>query len=66
MFTNRLLLVGIGVALGFAALLVYLSAAHAAFGTAPLGPAAPFPVIVWGADEARRALRRRRSGRNGR
>jgi calcium-translocating P-type ATPase len=63
--TNRLLLVGIGVALGFSALLVYLPAAHAAFGTAPLGPAelatvAPFPVIVWGADEIRRALRRRR------
>jgi len=63
-FTNRLLLVGVGVALGFAALLVYLPAAHAAFGTAALGPAelatvAPFPVIVWGADEIRRAVRRR-------
>jgi len=63
-FTNRLLLVGVGVALGFAALLVYLPTAHAAFGTAALGPAelatvAPFPVIVWGADEIRRAVRRR-------
>ncbi|GAA1987448.1 cation-transporting P-type ATPase [Catenulispora subtropica] len=67
-FTNRLLLVGVGVALGFAALLVYLPAAHSVFGTAALGPAelatvAPFPVIVWGADEIRRAVRRRRARR---
>ena len=66
-FANKLLLIGIGVALGFAALLVYLPAAHTAFGTASLGPAelatvAPFPLIVWGADEIRRALRRRRAG----
>ncbi|NUP53891.1 MAG: cation-transporting P-type ATPase [Catenulispora sp.] len=64
--SNRLLLVGIGVALGFAALLVYLPAAHDLFGTAALGPAelatvALFPVIVWGADEIRRAVRRRRA-----
>jgi len=65
-FANRLLLIGIGVALTFAALLVYLPAAHSAFGTAALGPAelatvVPFPLIVWGADETRRALRRRRA-----
>jgi magnesium-transporting ATPase (P-type) len=67
-FSNRLLLVGIGVALSFAMLLVYLPAAHDVFGTAALGPlelatVAPFAVVVWGSDEIRRALRRRRSGR---
>jgi magnesium-transporting ATPase (P-type) len=69
-FTNRLLLVGVGVGLGFAALLVYLPAGHAVFGTAALGPVelatvAPFPVIVWDADEIRRALRRRTSAVDG-
>jgi magnesium-transporting ATPase (P-type) len=65
-FSNKLLLVGIAVALAFAAALVYLPALHGLFGTAALSPAelaivAPFPVIVWGADEIRRALLRRRS-----
>ncbi|HTJ70925.1 MAG TPA: cation-transporting P-type ATPase [Actinospica sp.] len=62
--TNRPLLGGIAVALLFAAIVVYLPAAHPVFGTAALTPSqlaavAPFPVLVWGADEIRRALRRR-------
>ena len=50
--------------LAFAAALVYLPALHGFFGTAALSPGqlatvAPFPVIVWGADEIRQALVRR-------
>jgi len=65
-FTNRPLLVGIGAALLFAATLIYLPALHSLFGTAALGPAqlatvAPFPFIVWGADELRRTHRRHRA-----
>ena len=64
--TNRLLLVGIATEIAFAALLVYLPPLHGVFGTAPLHPVelailAPFPLIVWGADELRRMLLRRRS-----
>jgi Cation transporting ATPase, C-terminus len=64
--TNKLLLADIAVALAFAAALVYLPALHGFFGTATLSPrqlatVAPFPFIVWGADEIRRALVRRRS-----
>jgi len=49
----------------FAAAVVYVPALQGLFGTAPLSPGqlaivAPFPVIVWGADEIRRALVRRR------
>ena len=67
-FTNKLLLAGIAVALAFAAALVYLPAMHAFFGTAALSPGqlatvAPFPFIVWGADEIRRRLIRRHGGR---
>jgi calcium-translocating P-type ATPase len=68
-FTNRFLLGGIAFALAFAALLVYVPAMHAIFGTAALTPAqlaavAPYPFIVWGADETRRMLvRRNRAGR---
>jgi calcium-translocating P-type ATPase len=63
-FTNRFLLAGIAVALAFAAALVYLPALHGFFGTEALSPAqlatvAPFPFVVWGADELRRFLRRR-------
>jgi calcium-translocating P-type ATPase len=63
-FSNRLLLGAIGVALAFAAALVYLPALHGVFGTAALTPTqlatvAPFPFIVWGADEIRRMLLRR-------
>ncbi|WP_300613919.1 cation-transporting P-type ATPase [Trebonia sp.] len=64
-FSNRFLLGGIGFSLAFAAALVYLPVLHGFFGTAALAPAqlvtvAPFPLIVWGADEIRRALLRRR------
>ena len=62
-FSNRLLLAGIGVALAFAAALVYLPVMHGVFGTEALTPGqlaivAPFPFIVWGADELRRLLLR--------
>ena len=64
-FTNKLLLAGIAVALAFAALVIYLPAMNGFFGTAPLSPGqlaivAPYPFIVWGADEIRRMLVRRR------
>jgi magnesium-transporting ATPase (P-type) len=67
-FSNKLLLGGIAVSLAFAAALIYLPALHRLFGTAALSPGqlaivAPFPLIVWGADEIRRALVRRRAGR---
>ncbi len=69
-FTNKLLLAGIAVALAFAAALVYLPALHGSFGTAALSPGqlatvAPYPFIVWGADEIRRALVRRRAAKEG-
>ncbi|MGW3409974.1 cation-translocating P-type ATPase [Streptomyces sp. NPDC000888] len=65
-FTNRALLAGIGFTLLFAAAVIYLPPVQSLFGTAALGPAelatvAPFPFIVWGADELRRARRRRRT-----
>jgi magnesium-transporting ATPase (P-type) len=67
-FTNKLLLAGIAVALAFAAALIYLPALQSVFGTAALSPGqvatvAPFPFIVWGADEIRRLLVRRYRGR---
>ena len=63
-FTNRPLLGAIGIALAFAAAVIYLPPLHALFGTEALSPSqvamvAPFPFIVWGADEIRRWLRRR-------
>ena len=69
-FTNKLLLAGIAVALAFAAALVYLPALQGFFGTAALSPGqlatvAPYPFIVWGADEIRRALVRRRAAKEG-
>ena len=65
LFSNKLLLGAIAVALAFAAALVYLPAMHGLFGTASLSPGqlaivAPFPFIVWGADEIRRWVVRRR------
>ncbi|MEU8511105.1 cation-transporting P-type ATPase [Kitasatospora sp. NPDC048722] len=65
-FTNRQLLGGIGFSLTFAAAIVYLPALHGVFGTAALSPAqlltvAPFPFLVWGADELRRAVVRHRT-----
>jgi calcium-translocating P-type ATPase len=64
-FSNKFLLGGIGFSLAFAALLIYQPALHALFGTAALTPSqaatvAPFPLIVWGADETRRWLIRHR------
>jgi calcium-translocating P-type ATPase len=62
--SNPLLLWGIAFELAFAAAIVYVPALQPIFHTAPLGLAdlallAPFPVVVWGADELRRARRRR-------
>jgi calcium-translocating P-type ATPase len=70
-FSNKLLLGAIAVALAFAAALVYLPATHGLFGTASLSPGqlaivAPFPFIVWGADEIRRWVMRRRPAAAGR
>jgi len=65
LFSNKFLLGGIAFSLAFAALLVYVPALHSVFGTASLSPAqlatvAPYPFIVWGADEIRRMIMRRR------
>ncbi|GLY06454.1 cation-transporting P-type ATPase [Actinoplanes sp. NBRC 101535] len=67
-FSNRLLLGGIAFELAFAAALIYLPPLQAVFGTAALGLGelallAPFPLVVWGADEIYRARRRRRGTR---
>jgi calcium-translocating P-type ATPase len=64
-FSNPLLLWGIGFELAFAGALIYVPALQNAFGTAALSPAQlafliPFPLVVWGSDELRRWLRRRR------
>ena len=63
MFANRALLGALAVALTFAALVVYLPVLHGLFGTEALSPGqlatvAPFPFIVWGADEIRRWIKR--------
>ncbi|HET7857215.1 MAG TPA: cation-transporting P-type ATPase [Gaiellaceae bacterium] len=68
LFTNPLLLWGFAFELAFAAALVYLPPLQEVFGTGPLGAEellllAPFPVIVWGADELRRWWVRRRDAR---
>ena len=65
-FSNRLLLWGILFGRACAAGLIFLPSRQAAFGTASLGVDAllfvlPFPLIVWGADELRRFLLRRRA-----
>jgi calcium-translocating P-type ATPase len=67
-FSNRYLLGGIAFALAFAAALIYLPALNSLFGTAPLAAGQlatvlPFPFIVWGADEFRRLLVRRRTAK---
>ncbi len=64
-FSNKPLLAAIAVALAFAALVVYLPPLQGFFGTAALSggqlaTVAPFPFVVWGADEIRRAVVRRR------
>jgi calcium-translocating P-type ATPase len=63
-FSNRLLLWGIAFELALSALIVYAPPLQELLGTAALEPhmllfVLPFPFIVWGADELRRALRRR-------
>jgi calcium-translocating P-type ATPase len=63
-FTNPMLLWGIAFELAFLGALVYVPFLQDVFGTAALGPAelailAVFPFVVWGADELRRAARRR-------
>ena len=66
--TNRLLLAAIAIELVFAAALIYLPFLHHIFGTAALSPAqlavvVPYPFVVWGADEVRRWVQRRRAVR---
>lgn len=62
-WTNRLLLWGIAFELAFTAAVVYAPPLQHIFGTAALSSGqlaviAPFPLIVWGADEALRWARR--------
>ncbi len=64
-FSNRLLLVGIAFELALAAIFVYVPVFQNLLGTAPPAPQdllilLPFPFVVWGADELRRFLLRRR------
>jgi calcium-translocating P-type ATPase len=64
--SNRLLLWGIAFELVLAAILVYAPPFHALLGTASLSAdellfVAPFPFVVWGADELRRWYVRRRA-----
>ena len=65
---NRPLLYGIAFELAFAMMIVYLPALQRVFGTAALSARqllilVPYPIIVWGADEIRRALVRHRAAR---
>ena len=69
-FTNRMLLSGIAFELLFTAALVYLPIANDVMRTSPLPLAtiafiAPFPVVVWAADELWRLARRRAEARDG-
>ena len=64
-FSNRLLLWGIAFELALAAVLIYVPVFQGLLGTAALPwnyllLVVPFPFIVWGADELRRWLARRR------
>ena len=64
--SNRLLLWGIAFELALAAVMIYAPPFQSILGTAGLTPGmllfvAPFPFVVWGADELRRWLLRRRS-----
>jgi calcium-translocating P-type ATPase len=65
--SNRLLLWGIAFELVLTAIFIYLPPVQDLLGTAALTPGmlafvAPYPLIVWGADELRRWLLRRRTG----
>ncbi len=64
-FSNRLLLWGIAFELALSALIIYAPPLQSLLDTAALAPhmllfTLPFPFIVWGADELRRWLLRRR------
>ncbi|MFI6625015.1 cation transporting ATPase C-terminal domain-containing protein, partial [Streptomyces sp. NPDC050528] len=64
LFTNKPLLGALGFAGAFALAGVYVPFAHTVLGTEALSAGqwalvAPFPFIVWGADELRRWYRRR-------
>ena len=64
-FSNKLLLWGVLFELVFAAAVIYLPPLQTLFGTASLGVPelamlAAFPIIVWGSDELRRWVLRRR------
>jgi calcium-translocating P-type ATPase len=64
LWRNPLLLAGIAFELVFAAAVIYLPPLQAVFGTAALpgwvlGLLTPMPLLVWGLDEAYRAVRRR-------
>jgi calcium-translocating P-type ATPase len=66
-FSNRLLLCGIAFELALTAAIVYLPPLQSLLATAglkadALALALPFPLVVWGADEARRWALRRRAG----
>jgi magnesium-transporting ATPase (P-type) len=66
--SNPLLLWGIAFELALAALLIYAPPFQSLLGTAALEPhmllfVAPFPFVVWGADELRRWVVRRRAAR---
>jgi magnesium-transporting ATPase (P-type) len=68
-FSNRPLLAGIALELALAAAIIYLPPLQRLLSTAPLPPhlllvTVPFPFIVWGADELRRYLLRRRAERH--
>jgi magnesium-transporting ATPase (P-type) len=65
LFTNRLLLWGIAFELVFTAAVIYAPPLQHIFGTAALSPTqlavvAPFPIVVWAADEFVRWIRRHR------
>ena len=67
-FTNRLLWWGIAFELAFTAAVIYAPPLQDIFGTAALSAGqlaviAPFPLLVWGADELARWISRRRSDR---
>jgi magnesium-transporting ATPase (P-type) len=69
--SNPYLLGGIAAELVFLAALLYIPACQSVFGTAALGWKeiaflVPFPFIVWGSDELRRAYVRRRAARTDR
>ncbi|MEV2225927.1 cation-transporting P-type ATPase [Nocardia vinacea] len=68
-FSNPLLLWGIAFELALTAAIIYLPPLQTALGTASLTPGmlaftAPYPIIVWGADELRRWLLRHKNQPN--